>query len=301
MDILLVDGNDIDLDIAASLVKKAEHTPIPCSSAFEALTFFDSNSKAPNLIIADWNIPDMDGAELCQRLRALPFSISPYIILTSSDYLSEAEVNALELGADDFIEKPMSFRSLQARIRVAERIISTQLNLQNLALTDGLTGLLNRRAGMTAIQTQLARIKRHDKLHGCMIMCDIDYFKRINDNYGHTAGDIVLREVASRIAESLRPFDTVCRYGGEEFLIFCEADDNEIHDIMDRIMAIVSEHPILLDDSSYLTVTLSMGCHANQHPQLSLSEQLKAADSLLYQAKNNGRNQYLSNLMGTLT
>jgi diguanylate cyclase (GGDEF)-like protein len=295
MKILLVDDNEKDLKTSASLVEEVGHTPIVCDNAHEALTFFDSDASTPYLIITDWEMPDMDGSELCQRLRNLPFTVSPYIILTSAGEFSDAEVCALENGADDFIEKPMSLRSLTARIRVAERILSTQLNLRNLALTDGLTGLLNRRAGMTAIQTQIARIDRHDELHGCVIMCDIDYFKRINDNYGHTAGDVVLREVANRMSESLRPFDTICRYGGEEFLIFCEAGEKEITAILDRIMDVVSSEPVMLDNGDYLDVTLSMGCHVDEQPA-PLTSKLKQADALLYQAKGNGRNQYVTDL-----
>lgn len=298
MNILIVDDNEIDLEANAFLIQEAGHTPIKCNSAVKALEFFGSDSNSPNLIITDWNMPDMDGSELCQRLRGLPFSISPYIILTTADSLDDAEINALEHGADDFIEKPMSLRSLKARIRVAERIVSTQLNLRNLALTDGLTGLLNRRAGMTAIQTQLARLNRQDdKVHGCMIMCDIDYFKRINDTYGHTAGDIVLKEISSRLSESLRPFDTVCRYGGEEFLIFCEAGEMDIITILDRIMAAVSTEPVLLDTNEVLRVTLSMGCFINNTAeQLSMSDRIKKADAMLYQAKEAGRNRYITNL-----
>jgi len=298
MNILIVDDNETDLEISARLIEEAGHTPLKCNSAVKALDFFGSDSNSPNLIITDWNMPDMDGSELCQRLRGLPFSISPYIILTTADSLDDAEIHALENGADDFIEKPMSIRSLRARIRVAERIISTQLNLRNLALTDGLTGLLNRRAGMTAIQTQLARMERHDDtVQGCMIMCDIDYFKRINDTYGHTAGDIVLKEISSRLAESLRPFDTVCRYGGEEFLIFCEAGERDVISILDRVMHFISTEPVLLDSDDLLNVTLSMGCFiSNKAEQLSMSDRMKKADALLYQAKEAGRNRYITNL-----
>lgn len=297
MDILLIDDNDADLAISASLIEQAGHTPITCQYGEKALEFFNDDHNAPYLIIIDWEMHDMDGSELCQRLRALPFTVSPYIILTSAEEFSDAEVTALEHGADDFIEKPMTLRSLSARIRVAERIISNQMNLRNLALTDGLTGLLNRRAGMTAIETQMARIKRHQEMCGCVVMCDIDYFKKINDNYGHVAGDIVLKEVATRMSESLRPFDTVCRYGGEEFLIFCEADGSEIHQILDRIMDVVSSESVQIDNGDQLDVTLSMGCHVNDsEEEHSLSSQLKQADALLYQAKGNGRNQYVTNL-----
>jgi len=303
MNILIVDDNEIDLETGAHLIEAAGHTPIKCNSANTALSFFESDSNAtPNLIITDWNMPDMNGSELCQRLRGLPFSVSPYIILTTADSIEDAEVNALESGADDFIEKPMTLRSLKARIRVAERIISAQLNLKNLALTDGLTGLLNRRAGMTAIQSQLARMQRNDTVHGCMIMCDIDYFKRINDTYGHTAGDIVLKEVSSRLAQSLRAFDTVCRYGGEEFLIFCEADEVDIQTILDRVMETITKEPVLLDTDDSLPVTLSMGCYINNTTQqLSMSERIKKADALLYQAKEAGRNRYITNIEGKIT
>jgi len=296
MNILIVDDNDIDLEIGAHLIEAAGHKAIKCHNAKEALLLFESDADTtPNVIITDWSMPDMDGSELCQRMRGLPFSVSPYIILTTADSIEDAEVNALEHGADDFIEKPMTLRSLKARIRVAERIISTQLNLKNLALTDGLTGLLNRRAGMTAIQSQLARLERCDAVHGCMIMCDIDYFKRINDTHGHTAGDIVLREVSSRLAETLRAFDTICRYGGEEFLIFCEADEVTIQTILDRVIDIITKEPVLLDSGNALFVTLSMGCYVNNKVQ-ALSDRIKHADALLYQAKNSGRNRYITNI-----
>lgn len=299
MDVLIVDDNPIDLAITARFVKEVGHNPISCQSGKEALAYFQSD-LAPNLIITDWHMPEMDGSELCQKLRTLPSSITPYIIMTTADTLDDAEVNALETGADDFIEKPMSIRSFSARIRVAERIISAQLKLRNLALTDELTGLFNRRAGMNSIQSQLARMTRHEQGQGCMILSDIDYFKRINDTYGHGVGDIVLKEVSSRLIESLRPFDTVCRYGGEEFLIYCETSDlgqSEIEAMLRRVKNIITNEPVLVDDDVALNVTISIGCYAHsQSEKLSMSQLINHADRLLYEAKGSGRNCYVSNL-----
>lgn len=303
MDILVVDDDLTDLTVTARFVEESGHRPIKCSSAKEALELVYTGSF-PNLIITDWDMPDIGGSEFCQRLRSVPSTISPYIILTTADNLDDAKVNALETGADDFIEKPISIRSLMARIRVAERIISAQLDLRNLALTDELTGLLNRRAGINAVQTQLARMNRNKRLHGCIIMCDIDHFKRINDTYGHTTGDIVLKEISSRLVESLRAFDTVCRYGGEEFLIFCETSDlstDDIRNMLDRIMEIISKEPVLINKDLSLAVTVSIGCFVHKPvTPLSLPQLIDKADMLLYKAKGSGRNRYVTNLQASV-
>ncbi|MDX1573122.1 MAG: diguanylate cyclase [Methylophaga sp.] len=294
MDILIVDDSELDNLICSKFVEVAEFNPKSASSAQEAMHILATSEFPPEVIVIDWMMPDMDGIELCKAIRQINLSIRPYIIMITASLVDDIEMDALESGADDFIEKPLSANKFIARLKVGYRLITTQKKLIELAHTDVLTGLLNRRAAMIELEKNLARLFRISApAEHSLIICDIDHFKKINDVYGHSAGDEVLIEVAKRLADTIRPFENVSRIGGEEFLIYCEASRDVIDRILQRLKDNISQKPISIGDAS-IQVTMSFGCVmiSNAAPQLSLDFYIRMADELLYEMKRAGRNGY---------
>ncbi|SFK38583.1 GGDEF domain-containing response regulator [Methylophaga sulfidovorans] len=294
MHVLIVDDNEIDIITTSSFVQKAEMNLFVADSATKALEIISNRETTPEIIVVDWMMPDVNGLELCQKIRALNLAVTPYIIMVTSNSLGQIEQKALDVGADDFIEKPIHGAVFIARLRVGARIVEMQKKLLSLAHTDELTGLLNRRAAIKACKAHIVRLSRADMpLSHCLIISDIDFFKSINDTYGHQIGDRVLVDVAKRMRNSIRPFETAARFGGEEFLIYCEATEEEAELILSRMLKAISSSPYIYNDLS-LNVTMSFGGvviskHDTQH---NINDFIKKADNLLYEVKNNGRNNY---------
>jgi len=179
----------------------------------------------PELLILDRLMPEVDGTELCRRIRARQNAPYQYILLITAKDQKQDVVSGLDAGADDYLIKPFDKDELRAHLRVGMRILSLQQDLITTreelrfqAMHDVLTGLWNRRAVLNLLGGELERGTRAQTSTGILIL-DLDYFKKINDTHGHLAGDVVLREVANRLTQSVRPYDHVGRYGGEEFLI----------------------------------------------------------------------------------
>ena len=252
----------------------------------------------PKLLVADWMLPGMDGVDLCRKLRK---ELSPdlyiYTILLTGKCAREDLLEAMAAGVDDYLTKPFDELELRARLQVGKRILDLQQELvsareamRHAATHDALTGLMNRRETQAFLSAQLARSKR-DGSPCSVIMADIDHFKRVNDSLGHLLGDEVLKEVSVRLAASLRVYDGVGRYGGEEFVLVLPACDLE--DALHRaeeIRMIVCSEPVVGHEKQ-ATVTISMGVAvadgsgASQIPAL-----LQRADEGLYVAKAAGRN-----------
>src|SRR4051794_29724409 len=184
-----------------------------------------SQPDAPSLVILDWVMPVMTGPEVCHKVRETLREPYTYILLLTSKGSKTETVEGLNAGADDYIIKPFDEHELQVRLRAGKRIIDLQLDilkareeLRERAEKDLLTMLPNRSAITSALDKEIARCHRDRRTVG-VILLDIDHFKRINDTYGHFAGDAVLRETAGRLRSNTRPYDQVGRYGGEEFLV----------------------------------------------------------------------------------
>src|SRR5271169_4212657 len=192
------------------------------SEAWQILEQPDS----PKLVLLDWVLPDLDGIELCQRIRQAGTS-GPYvyvILLTSKDGRQNM-LDAMQAGADDFLVKPFDELELKARLLVGERILKLQEELvaaresmRHAATHDSLTGLMNRGEILEMLQRELERARRERKPVG-VILGDVDHFKKVNDTLGHLFGDEALREIGLRLRAQLRVYDGVGRYGGEEFLL----------------------------------------------------------------------------------
>jgi len=262
-------------------------------AAWDLLTKPDS----PRLALLDWVLPGLDGVELCRRLRHRP-ETEPYtytILLTAKSQKQEM-LEAMDAGADDFLAKPFDPPELKARLLVGKRIVELQQKLVSAndalhyaANHDFLTRLWNRAAVIAFLQREVARSLREGSALG-VILVDVDHFKKVNDELGHETGDYVLQEIAKRFSASLREYDGVGRYGGEEFLLVMPGCD--LATTIRRanlIRELISSTPIRTP-LKLTTVTVSMGVAAAE-PTTNSESLLRRADLALYQAKRNGRNR----------
>ncbi|MEX2109627.1 MAG: diguanylate cyclase [Gemmatimonadaceae bacterium] len=261
--------------------------------------------QCPDLILLDVMMPKLDGIEVVRRLKsnpALPFI--PVIMQTALDS-TENKVEGLDAGADDYITKPINFAELEARVNSLLRIKKLQSDLaerekqlsvlndklREISLTDGLTKVDNRRS----LEERLHEMWEHSvRLHEplAVVMCDIDKFKSVNDNYGHQAGDAVLQQFAKLLKEEAREIDRVGRYGGEEFLLILPGTvlDAAVT-FAERLREKVESHTFSYPGGT-LNRTMSCGVGASPHPRVRDQEGLlRAADDALYVAKETGRNR----------
>ena len=254
------------------------------------------SAAAPRLAVLDWTMPEMDGAKLCRRVRALPTERPPYLLLLTARNGKEAVVAGLRAGADDYLSKPYDAEELRARLDVGLRLVGltddlleAQASMRVQARTDPLTGVLNRGAVMGELEG--LRRRAAEGGHGLGVgMLDIDHFKRVNDTYGHAAGDEVLREVVRRALAALRPCDVLGRFGGEEFLIVVpDAWDPQLAGALDDVRRAVAAEPVRVDGDSLITVTASLG--GALYGAESLDQLIARADAALYAAKEGGRDR----------
>lgn len=262
--------------------------------AWEYLQHVDS----PSIVLLDWMMPVLDGLEVCRRLRDLESKSSSYVILLTSRDAKGDIIQGLEAGADDYLPKPYDSDELQARLKVGKRIIDLQDRLIRLSNTDALTGLGNRRRFFEAGKSEMYRSLRY-KIPLCLILIDMDNFKRVNDTYGHDIGDDVLRLFADMITARLRESDIACRNGGDEYAIWLPHTnlENAV-----KVADALREHVEQTDFNLNLQaeggpdwrVTLSLGVAELSEEDLTVDDFFKRVDSYLYKAKNGGRNQVYS-------
>lgn len=251
-------------------------------------------SRMPDLVLLDIMMPGMDGFEVCTRMKADATTRDIPVIFISAKSEVEDETRGLEVGAIDFITKPISPPIVKARVR-NHLLLKRQADLlRSLSFLDGLTGIANRRQFDETMQREWRRCARmHAPLS--LIMLDVDHFKAFNDHYGHQAGDECLRAVAEVLAEQVkRPSDLVARYGGEEFVCLLPETENEGAILVaERLRAAVARLDIPHDSSPVAPhVTISLGV-ATALPVSDTSPEAlsQLADRLLYQAKRAGRNR----------
>jgi two-component system, cell cycle response regulator len=255
---------------------------------------------APRMAILDWVMPGVDGPELCRRIRGLDRNNYFYLLLLTARDSKQDIVAGLEAGADDYLTKPFHPDELRARVRVGKRILELQEaliqaheSLKYEAAHDRLTGIWGRAAIVDLLQREARRSLRGGRPLG-VIMADVDHFKKINDAYGHLVGDSVLQEVARRLTQSVRAYDYVGRYGGEEFLmVLTECAPPDLAITAERIRRAVAEQDVTTDFGA-VRVTISLGLAPLQIEPLgtlNVEKLLRSADAALYRAKNNGRNR----------
>jgi two-component system, cell cycle response regulator len=297
MRILIADDDAITRKLLqASLIKFGYEVTV-CSDGNQAWQILQTED-APSLVLLDWVMPGMDGVEVCRQIRKLGTHSYVYIILLTGKGTKEDVVEGLEAGADDYLIKPFDPSELQVRLRAGARIVQLQEDLlaaldasRFAASHDPLTQLWNRAAIMDIAGKERVRAMREGTTL-CVVMADIDYFKRVNDQYGHLAGDAVLREVSHRISNSVRPYDSVGRYGGEEFIIClpeCQLDEAER--IADRLRLAISGNPMSSAEGIF-RATISLGVASGEPgTEWTVESIIQASDEALYRAKNQGRNR----------
>jgi len=252
----------------------------------------------PRLALLDWVMPGCDGLSVCRAIRQHSEQAYTYLILLSSKETKAEIVEGLQAGADDYLTKPFDIEELKARLRAGERILELEDRLVEAresmrfrATHDLLTNLWNRGVILELMDREISRSCRENSCTVVM-MCDIDHFKQVNDQYGHAAGDDVLREVARRLQQSVRSYDMVGRYGGEEFLVALNrCDPRSAVARADNLRAVISGKPILARGKT-LQVTVSIGLAlSSDYRGCDIDGIIRNADSALYAAKAAGRNR----------
>jgi two-component system cell cycle response regulator len=251
----------------------------------------------PPLAVLDWMMPGMEGPQVCERVREHPDRPYIYILLLTARTQKGDLLRGLESGADDYLTKPFDPQELRARLHVGQRILDLQEGLivareelRFRATHDALTSIANRGVVLDAINREHSRQTRDGNSFG-IILLDLDHFKSINDTHGHLTGDVVLKETARRISSCIRPYDTVGRYGGEEFLVVAPgSDDQGTLALAERIRKTIESEPVS-SDATPVRITASCGV-AVSHGGRRLDSQalLHLADEALYRAKGKGRN-----------
>lgn len=297
MKILIAEDDKISFFMLESLLEKWGYTVIAVRDGNEALELLNGDDP-PLLAILDWMLPGVSGPEICASLRkeregnGKPYQ---YIIILTVKEEKEYVVEGLKAGADDYLTKPFDSQELQMRLRVGERILQLQEQLRTAALYDDLTGLLNRGAVIERLECELNRSWR-TCVPLSIALLDIDHFKEVNDTYGHITGDRVLREIARRMKAVVRPYDSVGRYGGEEFLlIFPGLSGKDADAICERVRSAIMEKPFLpwksKADQTPFFISASLGLCEVPAVCETLDTVLTSADDALYRAKRSGRNR----------
>ena len=301
--VLIVDDHPDNVEVLRARLEASGYRTECAADGEQALELV--TQSPPDLILLDVMMPRLDGNEVARRIKAdksLPFV--PIIMQTALESV-ESKVEGLGAGADDYITKPINFAELEARVRSMLRIKALQdevqkrerdlaaanAELRRMAVTDGLTGLYNRRH----LEERLCEMFEHSvRLHEplAVAMFDLDHFKTVNDTYGHQVGDEVLKELAKLLRETARDIDRVGRYGGEEFMVILPGTvlDAAVT-FAERARQEVEAHPFR-HEGGLLNRTLSCGVAAWPHPRIRHRDELvKAADDALYVAKALGRNR----------
>jgi two-component system cell cycle response regulator len=275
----------------------AEHTVDVEPNPNEAL--FRSAEGNYDLVLVSLNLQEFDGLRLCSQIRSLERTRNlPILALAESDSTAKL-VRGLEIGVNDYLVRPIDKNEMLARVRTqikkkryTERLRDNMQMSIELAITDGLTGLFNRRYMETHLGTLVDQSAARGKPITVLVL-DIDYFKAINDSYGHDAGDDVLREFSLRIRKATRNIDLACRYGGEEFVIVMPETDMAVATaVAERLRRRIATEPFAIQKGArHLEVTISIGIAALSGVGDDAATILKRADQALYRAKRDGRNR----------
>jgi two-component system cell cycle response regulator len=297
--ILLVDDRPSSYERLAPVLS-AEHTVDVEPNPTEAL--FHAAEGNYDLLIVSLSLENFDGLRLCSQARSLERTRQIPILAIADADNNPRLLRGLEIGVNDYLMRPVDKNELLARVRtqVRRRRYTDQLrdNVQHsieAAITDGLTGLHNRRYMESHLETLAEQAGQRSKPLALM-MLDIDFFKSINDSYGHDAGDDVLREFAVRVRKSIRGIDLACRYGGEEFVIVMPETDMHVAGMVaERLRRSIAGEPFSIDKGSKrIEVTISIGLSTLEKKGEPIVDVLKRADVALYRAKHDGRNRVVA-------
>jgi two-component system, cell cycle response regulator len=303
--ILVVDDHEDNIEVLRVRLESWGYGTDAVYDGAAALRYVEATP--PDLILLDVMMPEVSGIEVARRIKAnrsLPFI--PIIMQTALDS-TEAKVEGLEAGADDYITKPIDFAELKARLRSMLRIkrlqealeerekelLEVNERLRHMSQTDGLTGLDNRRHLNERLEERFQHAERLNEPFSC-VMCDLDHFKRVNDTYGHQAGDEVLKQLSTILKDEAREIDRVGRYGGEEFMLLLPGT------VLDAAVTFAERVRKRIEGNTFsfpggtLTRTASFGVSGWPHPKIKACDSLvRTADDALYVAKETGRNRVI--------
>lgn len=295
--ILVADSNLAFQTVLHRMLTGWGYDVVVASDGFEAFSVLQAEG-GPRMAILASQLPGMNVLEICRRVRALNQLNYTYLLLLTESGPIEDLVAAMDAGADDYVTRPFHSQEFRARlqvgsriVRLQERLIRAREELYEQATRDSLTGFWNREAIIRILDSEIARASRGGT-SVAVIMADIDDFKQINDRFGHMGGDTVLREATRRMSSVLRKYDSLGRFGGEEFLIVipgCQLEGSLA--VAERLREVVAGQPYSASDAD-CAVTCSFGlawtaCAGTTDP----SQLLREADAALYAAKRNGRNR----------
>lgn len=293
--ILAVDDNSINRIVLEKVLTKVGYQVKVLPSSEECLQF--TKVVTPDLILLDLMMPEIDGLQLCKLIKSDPqYEETPIIFLTASDEKKNV-IQAFQAGAVDYVTKPFNGEELLARIKThlelkytRDRLKKALVEVEKLATLDELTGISNRRNFLKLAHREFKLACRQKRIFSIIIL-DIDFFKKINDTYGHPLGDVVIKLVAEECNKCLRDEDLCARWGGEEFIIFLT--ETKIEDaklVGERIRQKIRCLSLPVDDPN-LFITVSIGIAEYNSDDVNVNYIISRADRALYRSKNNGRNQ----------
>jgi diguanylate cyclase (GGDEF)-like protein len=297
MKILIKDSNAISRQLLSATLLRLGHDVRLISEPLQECESFSAKGGA-QIALLDHAVPGANCPGIFREIRK-QCAGNIYIILLTEPNSAEGITAELESAVDDLLLRPFTEAELRTHIRTGTRVlelqngrIRTQRLLLNAAMSDDLTGLWNRRMILNQLGSELNRA-RHECQPLSVAMVDIDFFKSVNDTYGHLAGDTVLRDVALSLRSQLRSYDFIGRYGGEEFLALLPGCDREASaEIARRMCQTVAGHPVQIGDVE-VPVTVSIGLSSTAEVEFDPDALIAAADSGLYRAKAGGRNQVI--------
>ncbi|WP_369921428.1 diguanylate cyclase [Marinomonas polaris] len=302
MKVLIVDDTNTDRLLLKLHLSKLGYITLEASNGQEAIDQFLEHSQDLDLILMDVQMPYINGFDAVRSIRKIQEQQHqewlPVIFLSASAEDDDVEDGILA-GGDDYLTKPISQKILSAKMlamqRIADmrrRLVESNLALEQLALTDHLTGVNNRRSFELMLDREMSFTRRYG-VPMAVAMFDLDKFKVVNDTYGHDAGDAVLVEVSKRIKIALRDSDIIGRLGGEEFgIILHNVKEEDVFKVFDRYRSIVAEHPVVYEGTE-IPITASIGVAMYTGKLEDKAAVLKRADESLYEAKETGRNKVI--------
>jgi diguanylate cyclase (GGDEF)-like protein len=300
MRILIADDSLVSRHLLeATLRKWGWEVSVACDGA-EAWNILRGDDP-PRVAILDWVMPGMSGPEVCKRVREhakngeLNYT---YMLLLTSKSQREDLIEGMEAGADDYLTKPFDQHELKVRLRAGSRVIDLQRELvaareelREQATKDFLTRAWNRSSIMDILHRELIRGAREKRCVG-VVLADLDHFKSVNDTYGHFAGDAVLKEFTRRVGAAMRPYDSLGRYGGEEFLIILPGcDDLCTASQAERMRFAVAVEPIRIEEQTHSQTASFGACCFLPGMNVTAEQLIRVADDALYEAKHQGRNR----------
>lgn len=287
--ILVVDDTKTNINIVMELLDNS-YDMIACRDGKTAIDMIYEDK--PDLILLDIVMPDMDGFEVCRRLKLNKDTKDiPIIFITAKTDERSIEI-AYDLGGSDYVTKPFRPKELQARVKRELEVKKLQNELTLLASTDTMTKLYNRRY-FTTVSEHIVNLAKRDKKDLCLIMIDIDDFKNINDTYGHKIGDEVIIKFAEILQKEQRKSDISCRFGGEEFvLLLPETEVKNAQIVAEKLRVKTQEIKMIFDSKGILNFTISLGISSVLlKEEVNIEKALQRADEALYKAKRSGKNR----------